>query len=459
MCRKTFSLFSKFRNFPIHFAVLGLILLMSIARLWVYGDLRLSIASHDTRSYVDASHVPLFSSDMMSGLRLLSTNLLYKVLEPKNGYEILVNGSMDTTRRLIQPGFDRIVILQTMISIAGWGLLAFFAAEQLKKPVLKIMSAALILLFAYTPQMADWDSILMSESLTFSLFALQLAFLIKIAFSFHNNPKSVSPFLIFAWAFTFFWWTFLRDTNLYASLSIIGMTVAIFVSSKYRSEKFLYIILVFVIGILVIGLYTSANSTRLLVPIAHIYNDDLLSSPARVATLTELGMPQPGSAEYQAWFQENSKSALIKFMLIHPGYPTLKILNVFPFIFTEIKQTYFRAPNLRPSRDVLMSIGDALHPENTTPFLLSTFLIFGLFLLGKENVTETSRPWAWISIWLFLTASITLIPSILGDTMAINRHALLSTMIYRLMPWLLSILIIDIALAPPDTKSTAIRAV
>ncbi len=131
-------------------------------RFFIYGDATLSIAGNDTLSYVESSQAPLFSSEIMTGRRLLSTNLLYKAFEPKAGYKILVNGSVETTRRGFQPGFDGIVILQLVMSIAGWGLFTFIVSEHIKNPVMKVLGTVIILFFAYTPQMADWDSILMS---------------------------------------------------------------------------------------------------------------------------------------------------------------------------------------------------------------------------------------------------------------------------------------------------------
>ena len=133
-------------------------------------------------------------------------------------------------------------------------------------------------------------------------------------------------------------------------------------------------------------------------------------------------------------------------MLIHPGYPATKIIKDFPISFTEIKQTYFYIREHAPIRKFLMALGNAFHPENTTPFLLNIFLLFGLILLATKDINTMSRPWAWISIWLFLTASFTLIPTILGDTWALNRHALFSTMIYRLCMWLFAFIIMDLAL-------------
>jgi hypothetical protein len=230
------------------------------------------------------------------------------------------------------------------------------------------------------------------------------------------------------------------------------MIMLLLFSVRYRKSKYLYGVLFFLTAISILGLYTSSHSTRSLVQIVNIYNDDLLRSPARIATLTDLGMPPPGSEKYQPWFQEKSTSTLIKFMFVHPGYPALKIINDLPLAFTEIKQTYFHAREHAQIRGALMSVGNAFHSENTTPLLLSLFLTFGLLLLAKNNSIENSRPWAWIGIWLFLTASITLIPTILGDTWAINRHALFSTMIYRMFMWVFPIVIMDIAIDQNQQK-------
>jgi hypothetical protein len=385
---------------------------------------------------------------MVSGRRPLTTNIIYKIFEPKEGYQIIVNGSIKTVQRVVQPSFNNIVIFQLIMSILGWGFLAFTLSKYIKNPFMKTLSAVVVVMFAYTPQMADWDSILMSESFTFSLFALQLAVLIRIVFLIYKDANS-NPRIslhIVAWAVIYFLWTFLRDTNLFASFVTIGMVAVLLFSIKYRKNKLLHGMLVLTTGMLIFGLVTSSGSTRSQVQLINIYRDDLLLSPARVSTLKTLGMPDPDSAGYPSWFKENSAKTLIKFMLIHPGYPAAKIINDFPQAFTEISQTYFKAPEQYQARKILSMIGDALHPENSTPFLLDSFLLLGLILLAVKNTQETSRPWAWLATWLFLTASTTLIAAILGDTWALNRHALFSTMIYRLFMWTFSIIIIDVAL-------------
>lgn len=425
--------------------VLVIILVTAILRVRWYGNPVLSIAGNDTQSYVDASRVPLFSSEIMTGRRLLTTNLIYKILEPKDGYQILVNGSLETSRRILQPGFERITILQLVFSILGWGALAFVVAERLNHPVMKILGTLLILAFGFTPQIADWDSILMSESLAFSLFALQFAILIHLVFSIHRDPNAKLDGWLTLWGVTFFFWTFVRDTNLLASLTTLGLVALLMLFPHFRRSRTLIITLVLVIFISALGFGTTSASTRSSVSISNVYVNDILSSPNRVAIFQEMGMPAPDSPEYGPWFAEKSTSTLARFMLTHPGYPLTKIIRDFPIAFDEIKQTYFKTPELGASRDALMGIGDALHPENTTPFVMTILLLIGLGWLAYKNV-PLSRPWMWLALWLFLSASAAMLTTILGDTWGLNRHALFSTSNYRMFMWMFTIIIMDIAL-------------
>lgn len=430
-------------------AVVIIIIAFSIMRIRLYGDPALSIAGNDTQSYIESSQSPLFSAEILTGRRLLTTNLVYKLFEPETGYQILVNGSLETRRRKFQPGFDGIVIFQLAFSILGWGMLAYFIAENLQNTWIKISSAILILAFGYTPHIADWDSILMSESLTFSLFALQFALLIKMAFLIYRNPKSNITLWAVLWGVTCFFWTFLRDTNLFTSLMTLGMIAVLFAIPAYRKNKTLAGIAVFLSLIFILGFITAEISVRSSVQLLNLYKDDILPHPARVAALQEMGMPVLETPEFEIWLHEHGASAMARFMLSHPGYPAVKILSDFPHSFEEIEQTYFTARDLNPHREILIQIGDILHPENSSPFFLSLLMLGGLLLLSTQQV-NTSRPWAWLGIWLFATASFTLIPTILGDTWALNRHALYSTTIYRLAIWLFPLILIDIALPPKN---------
>ena len=432
--------------------VLGIILGACFLRIKLYSDPAMSIAGNDTQSYVDSSRASLFSKEIFTGRRLFSTNLLYKIFVPDD-YEILINGSIATSHLVLQPGFERLVTFQLILSIMGWGFLAFTFAEFIKDPLMKILGAGIMMLFAFTPQMADWDSILMSESPSFSLFALQFALTIWIAFAIYKNPKAKISGLVITWAVVFFFWIFLKDVNLFVTIITLVMIGVLIFFPQYRWNKLLHGTLGFLTLIFLLGMSTSGRSPRPPVQIANLYKDDMLSSPLRVEILQGMGMPEPdmSSPEFIAWLNKNGRSTLAKFMLTHPGYPVTKMLKDFPESFREIKQTYFRVLENRTPREYLMIIGNGFHPENLAPFILSFLLLTGLTSIALKSPGD-ARPWAWLGLWLFTAAFIVLILTILVDTWGLNRHALYSTVTFRLLMWMLPIIIIDLAIAKQNPK-------
>jgi hypothetical protein len=427
------------------YLVLFILILWAGFRLFVYGEPALSIAGNDTITFVEGSQVSLFSAEMMTGRRLLTTNLIYKLFEPEDGYEILVNGSLETSRRVFQDGFDNIVILQTILSILGWGALAWVTSSHLRNLASKLMAAIIIPAFAYTPQIADWDSILMSESMTFSLFALQLALLIQVVFLLYKNPDAkIAPWLV-GWGLAHFFWVNLRDTNNYANLVLIGLTGLTLFVPKFRKHKILIGTLGFSVLLFILGLVTFQQSGRSLISTINIYIGDIFPYPARVEYMTGLGMPTPATPEFYVWFEEHGVTGATRFIFAHPGYALEKLARDFPEAFNQNVQAYFVMPEIKLLRERLIALGQGLHPETSSPFLMGIVLLVGMLLIAL-NKNVDAHPWAWIGAFLFLTASITIIPTILGDTWALHRHTIFSIAMYRLAMWLFTIIVMDIAL-------------
>ena len=93
------------------------------------------------------------------------------------------------TYREIQPCFDRIVFFQNIVSIIAWSILALVVSKRLSGGYEKILAVFLITAFGFTPAIADWDSILGSESLTFSLFAVSIALVVEVCFNIAEDMK------------------------------------------------------------------------------------------------------------------------------------------------------------------------------------------------------------------------------------------------------------------------------
>src|SRR5688500_9504452 len=134
-----------------HWLVLAVIVIAVVMRLTVYGDLRLSIANADTRSYVESSRVNLLSWEALTTYRPFTTNLIYKILIPGDYDRTASTGESDTTHRRISAGFKDIAALQSFISIVGWGILAWVFSFELKNGIIRVASAAMIMGFGFTP--------------------------------------------------------------------------------------------------------------------------------------------------------------------------------------------------------------------------------------------------------------------------------------------------------------------
>ena len=422
-----------------------------VFRFGTYGNPRLSIANNDTETYVSSSEVSLFSIEAFTGRRLFSKNLIYQIFKPKQGYEILANGSGSTTKREAQETFTGIVLFQTALSLLGWGLLILAATSQIRQSLLKILAAVILMAFAFTPQIVDWDSVLSSEALTFSFFAIQFALLILLVFRLEktSRPDRSTIGLIILWVIVVFFWSFLKDTNLYNLLADGLLLAAALCLKPFRKQKLLIGVLALLAAFFLLGWVTSAKSPRSQVSLLHIYQVSIISSPERYEYMKAEGMPEPDlkSPEFNDWFVKNAKNAYLKYMITHPGIVARVYLRDSLSAFSENLQPYFSAEDIA-SRSSLVRLGNALHPANSSPIIMDAILLFGIWMIAIKKAPTSGLPWAWLATWVFLSASLNMFITIFGDTYGLTRHALTATLIFRLFMWLFAIVLIDLSLAP-----------
>ncbi|HNO86012.1 MAG TPA: hypothetical protein PKM54_15355, partial [Anaerolineales bacterium] len=337
---------------------------MAFFRLKAYGSINLSVANADTPSYIDEAAPPLFSRDMLTRSRLFTTNLVYhlaKVQEceltaishPALGLE---------TERAVQPCFTRIALLQNLLSILAWSLLALTVASKLTGRFEKLFAAISITAFGFTPAIADWDSILGSESLTFSLFAISLALLLKICFTaIEEDQRPTSILLTILTLVSLALWTFTRDSNVYALAVLFAfLAVSLVIFPRLRKNKSVLVISAVILVLTVVGLQSAMESRRWKKPLTNVFAEFILPYPARAEFMTGIGMPGPKSAEYPTWFRENAPRAYARFLLAHPGYTLTSFISNLGGIFSENTQPYFFSEQTG-TRKVLNALNDILH--------------------------------------------------------------------------------------------------
>lgn len=428
--------------------VLAIVLAGVCFRLTAYGDLRLSVGTMDTDSYQQSARVSPFSWAAFTGQRLYSTNLLYRIA---NAHDCPVGrlsapATGKETQRALQDCFDGIVVTQAVLSVLGWAALIGSVASMLSSGWLKIASALILTTFAFVPQVADWDSILSSESLTFSMFALSLAFIIQALRSWARDggPSSWRRATVFSMAATasLAVWTFTRDANVYTTL-ILGAEAVVMLAGAKSHRAALAGLAVGAFCLSAIAFASAAQSERWKTPLGDAMEEYVLPYPARVASLQRLGMPTPGSTEYQAWFDRQGPAAYAAFLLSHPGFLAVTITPRINAIFAENNQPYFKATGLS-ARDVGLQVGDIVHAKSSAIPLLDAILVLALLIRAIRRRTTESWPAAGLTLWLLLSATTTFVIAFFADPIGVERHVLFALTVFRLLSWIVLFLVGDI---------------
>ena len=436
-----------------------IILLILAVFIWFragwYGDLRLSISNAETISYIDSSRAPLLSWKIFAGQRLFSTNIIFKMANdaqscPITAYSTPATGDEDY--RDIHPCFSKIALLQNMLAIFGWSFLAWTTAKWIENPAIKIIAASAVMLFGFTPQIAEWDSIISPESLSLSIFAITLGLAQEIAFrmSTSENPfKSRSEWALLAgWIVVFLLWVFVRDVHLYAIPMTLALIVSLFLVKKFRNTKLLVVTLIILFAAFIIGFFSARDSLRATrFPVINALDAYIWPHPQRVEYFKNFGMPGRTSPKYQEWADANAPKAYGLFLISHPGFVVVTLWDYIDQLNSDFVQPFFYTPEVK-NRDSLLTIGEMLHPETSAVYVISLLLLFALLVHTAHFRTPTLFAWSWLASWFFAIAAVTLFLGFFGDVSGTRRHIMPSVEMFRLFMWIFMMPFLDLSLKP-----------
>jgi hypothetical protein len=419
-----------------------------------YGDLRLSISNDETDSYISSSKAPLLSWDIFAGKRLFTTNIIYKLANdakncPITAFSMPASGLEEF--RANQPCFDKIAFFQNILAIFGWSFLAWTTAKWMRNPFTKIITAIVILLFGFTPQIAEWDSILSPESLSLSIFAIILGLGLEIALL---SYVSETPFsskleqsLLGSWLIIFLLWVFVRDVHLYAIPITLAMIAPLFLLKKFRSAKLLTITFITLLIFFVIGFVSARDSLRATrYPVINAIDAYIWPHPQRVEYFRNFGMPERSSPNYQEWADANAAKAYGMFLISHPGFVSMELWKYIDLLSTDFIQPYFFAPEVK-FRETLLTVGRIFHPQTPAVYLISLFFVFALLAhTANRSRTPVLVAWTWLAVWFFAISAVTLLISYFGDTAGARRHIMPSVEMFRLFFWVFMMPFLDLSL-------------
>ncbi len=456
--------------------VVGFVFL-AILMLWMrfsfYEPLDRSVSGHDTERYTVLLGTPNFWSELFTSNRQTTTTLVYRLLAPPGGYEITnlsSPGDFVQPPLAIQPGLDRISAFQSWLAIVAWVCLGLVVFRNLQNPAFKFLGAFLVLFFGFSPQIAQWDYVMLTEPVSMSLFVLLLALsveLVVLAARDQKSPSALTYVLLVAWFLIAIAWVFTRDTNVYLLLVILA-AFAILVLIRSSRERLPLRQLLFFSALLLLLLfganYSLQRSARWVNPFFNNFITHILPNPEYLAFFEAKGLPVTDEVralegtslsslayfeiDYLVdWVEEHGSSAYMQFIITHPGWAIQTVLANSEAAFGESTQPFFeRNPDV--TLDSFFYFGRLMHPVHISILFITAAQIVLFVNLAIKNKDQSKKAIAGLFVVFLLGEIFMFAISILGDASSIVRHTMGAVMPMRLSLWLLPPFILDTAFSP-----------
>jgi hypothetical protein len=316
-----------------------------IAVAWI--AMRLSVFSHaeiivfpDSASYLTKAAEPLWTRDYFFGSgRFFVVPLFYKIA-------LAVHGPARTT----------LTHAQLMLSLCAWMVLAWSLAAQFGRIWLGVISFAATLALGLSSDVIQWDTAILSESVSTSLFAVLMATWVRLS----NGPTAgkVASVILVAAA-----WSMSREANslLVAPLAVGVVLWALWYVGRRRGQIRCAILASTLIAITVASVVISGSGDRWVFPLLNVIGQRVLPSPEETTFFRDHGMPvnarlmdmageyasgknmafysAPELANFRAWLSTDGRKVYGEYLLTHP-IKTLKepLQDVSVFICPDFKQ-------------------------------------------------------------------------------------------------------------------------
>ena len=345
-----------------------------------------------------------------------------------------------------------IFTVQLYFSIFCWGVLAITCGYIIRSYPLKFFMFTVVLGFSLSQQVILWDSLLLSESLHFSLIALFYAsgfLLIK-----HWNIWNVIIFIILSVLLVF-----TRDANAYMFL-MAGVILLVLILFKQHSSRFLLIggslIIIFMISFMLSSVGNHSYSALLnIVGMRILPNQEYLTylehqgMPVTASLLEYSGdashwnglamMQDPRLDAFRMWIKEHGTAAFIKFLWHYKADALQMPLND-PVSVLAPNLYYYSATGFTPILE-RSRLSEVLYPMNFGVILFWLANVFAAFVAGPAF---QQKKILWLLPLLMILLAYPQIVFVWNtDPNDLLRHALHLNVQWRLGLWLLIFLLMD----------------
>ncbi len=400
----------------------------------------------DTYAYVQTAALSLTDLQFWAGTRAFSLPLFLKLFGTT-----LTNYSSNEQ-------MQRIFLTQLALSALSWtALAAVIAAAAPRRWFIRVFLFGLVLFFSLSLEIGLWDALLLSESLTFSLFALTLAsWLALVTWLPKIQRAGLRLALLITTGIITLLYTFTRDSNIYFVIIGAGILLLCWILGwiKARRKETAAFALASALLFLAQSFSLSAGNRWQIFMFDHLAVR-FLPDPAAVQFFAAEGLPlsdrlmettHMAGYEYQSiymqdpafqpvrdWVITRSKGAYLKYLLSQPGRTLLDPLLNAPKLLWGSNLEY-RSPlgGVTPVPSQLSFLTALFYPR----YPLALAALFLTALAGIYFYWREANP-LWVLLAVLL---VTLYPMMFivwhGEPLEIERHAAQLGIQFHLAGWL-----------------------
>lgn len=391
----------------------------------------------DSPVYLEMSKLPLVSSGFLAGLRPCLVPLIYKVCSANE---------------------LAIIIVQATFGAIAWGLLALTVAKNLT-PQVRVIAIVVILSFSFCQNIVQWDSLVLSESLSLSLMVLHIA-----AWLCHQNRWLQTVAVVV----TGILWALSRDTSAYVLAMLCPAMIGYALLYRRAQHAAIAIIFAFAFAASVVS---ADVGERWLFPFLNTLSQRVLPNSEARRFFSERGMPvspsllrlsgkwassedgayyrEPKLESFRRWVRSCGKAVYLKFLLSRPLYFLLEPLKdtgdlliadaigiqqrLTPSQFRYVEKVAYPSFYGRPSifADARMNV------RLKFVVWMSLCGVFS-FVALRAHRSAAIVPLTMIAL---------VIPMMFvvwhGDAMEVGRHSVTTCVGFRLAMWILTLLALD----------------
>jgi len=406
---------------------------------------------YDAYSYIQTSQRSILSLDILFGWRHPVIPVIYK---------------------LLQRDIVAIALFQAMLYIAAWIFLARVASGIVRSAGLKLLTVFSLLFIGLIPEFLIWNNIILSESISMSLFIVFSGFLllfhrsnsraallgILISATLLAFNKDVGSYIVLLYSAYFFASYLVGKAKRWQHLLVGGFFVLLFVMASFTSEHLR-------------NVYDENNipiEKRYQVPLLNIYKFRVLSDPWTTGIFKNYGMPYSEDLQrmqtneswdvllfqedkfsaFSAWVLRKGKRCYARFLLLHPLHSLAAVIEDSDKIFLLSAKSgifkYAAAPKMKngwqfkidhsyPNRSYhwagdrkellaalrIRGIFHSILPLGTILLVLAAGMILLLFFNFRRRALDHDAAFFFM---FFLVAAPHMLVSFFGDAIEIERH-------------------------------------